>query len=163
MQNTYATWSHLLDEHLKLLLELATSLNTEKSALLANEIYLLREASLQKDKTLRRIQNFQKQFLAFQTEQSKGLGHETVSLTKLLTQFAPAEQKQLEKKRLELVRLSRTIQRRNQFNEKCMRTYLNQVTVWQSLFSLVTKGSQTYTAEGSANLKTTGRLIDRSF
>ena len=163
MQNSYATWSHLLDEHLKLLLELGADIKTEKAALLANEIFLLREASLQKDKTLRRIQNFQKQFVAFQTEQSRQLGHKTVSLSTLLKQFDANEQRVLEKKRHDLLQVSRTIQRTNQFNEKCMRTYLNQVTVWQSLFSLVSKDSQTYTAAGAANLKTTGRLIDRSF
>lgn len=163
MQKSYPTWLDLLAEHESLLNELESNLHEERKALLANEIASLKESSLRKDRTLSRIQDFQKKFSAFRQQASREAGLTCTTLNALFNRYEGEERRVLQGKRQELARRSNSIQRLNKFNEDCLKTYLDHLRVLSTVFGMATRGSPTYTAGGtSASSKGGGRILSRS-
>lgn len=163
MNAAYTTWLTLLSEHESLLEELEANLDAEREALLANEIVSLKESSLRKDRTLSRVQDFQKKFSAFRLQACREAGLTSATLNSLFNRFEGDERKTLQKLRQSLARRSGAIQKINKFNEDCLRTHLDHLRVLSTVFGMAAQGSPTYTAGGmTPATQKGGRLVSRS-
>ena len=163
MNDSYSTWLALLSEHESLLAELEANLNEEREALLANEVTLLRESSLRKDRTVSRIEDFQNSFSSFKERVANESGLANATLNLLFNRYEGDERRTLQHKRIELQRRSRTIQRFNKFNEDCLKTHIGHLNIFATIFGMAAHGSPTYTS-GGAPLGSAGggRLVSRS-
>lgn len=160
MNEAYPTWLNLLSEQESLLNELEADLDAERKALLANEIVSLKESSLRKDRTLSRVQDFQKKFLAFRQQVCRAAGIKSSTLNALFNRYEGEERRTLQKKRQELARRSNAIHRINQFNEDCLKSHLDHLRVFSTIFGMAAGGSPTYTAAGAAPAaQKSGRLL----
>lgn len=165
MHKLYKNWHELLDQHSQLLSELEKGLQKERKALLASDIILLREASLFKDNATRKVVQIREQIDQYKQKTEKELGiKQTNSLYEIFLNFETTQQNTLLEKRRDLMRQSKTIDRINKFNNKCLDTYIDFVDGIRSIFSMCKADTcQTYSSNGLANNNDNiGRLIDRS-
>lgn len=165
MQNLYVSWISLFDKYSQLLSELEQSLRLEKKALLSNNIDLLKDATLHKDKVTRIILQLKTEMDSCRKKAAQELGlDENISLLKLFDTLAPGLSKDLIARRSDLLRRSKAIQKTNAFNQRCLSTYMsfidgmNRIIAEQNPDYLAT-----YAPGGNAYDKVkSGRLISRS-
>ncbi|MBF0104837.1 MAG: flagellar export chaperone FlgN [Deltaproteobacteria bacterium] len=165
MQKFHEAWHMLLDRHSHILSELEKGLHQERKALLASDIHLLREASLFKDQAVCRVLKIQEEINQFKQTTAQGLGvGPAASLCDLFEAFSLEHKNSLLEKRRGLLRQSRTIDKINRFNHKCLNTYMGYVDGIRAIYSLCKVGTcRTYTPHGQAyDNDNMGRLIDRS-
>lgn len=166
MQSLFKTWRLLLKQHQDLLNELEISLTSEKDALLANDILALRRAAIGKEKASRKLQQVQDEINQFKekTVQKLELEEAPQTLQDLFAYFEPEEQEELLSSRRVLIRTSKSIDKINRFNHKCLETYRSYVDGVRSIFSDARLDSmQTYDAIGQKyNNDPQGRFLNRS-
>lgn len=165
MNNWYADWCRLFDEHMVLLHELNKAVQDEKAALLENEISHVRETSLLKDKATRKILQIQGLINDLKERHLHALKiDQNSSLQDLFLALKGNEQTDLLKRRAELMRLSKDIERVNRFNAKCLNSFLEYIGGVRNIFRSIKNEGQVYSPTGQAQMpEQSGRLVRRSF
>lgn len=164
MQELYSKWLSLLDEHEKNLKRLEKDLTKERKALLANQVDMLKESYLSKDKSVQSVEHTQATLDALREATVKSFGVSPQTPLKVLFElFSEEENKELQKRRLKLSRISKTVKRLNTFNNNCLETYLDYVNEMQSILTICSGGQKTYSPQGKVtDNKSSGKLISRS-
>ena len=119
MQNLYGSWLNRLDEHESLLVRLEKDVQSNKKTLFTNQIDLLRDAVLKKEKTLHLVSQSQKKLNQLRSESACFLGLSVgAPIKNLFASFEEPLQKTLQERRIRLSRISNTVKRINNFNKR---------------------------------------------
>lgn len=165
MQDLNEAWHKLLDKHSQLLDNLNFSLKKERKALLSNDISLLKESSLLKEKATRQVLQVQDQIKTFKQDTAKRLNSdESLSLQELFSKFEEEFRSPLLKKRHQLEHKAHLITKFNKFNSRCLDTYRDFVKGIRTIYSMCKPDEyQIYDSGGQAyNREGQGKLVSRS-
>lgn len=161
----YSSWNGLLDEKEGLALRLLDVLGEESSALVANDIQIIRKISEKKSALLKDLAELQVKITEYCKKNLDELHlDQKGGLRSLFEHLATEESRTLHRRRESLERLTRKIIKVNAFNQDCLSTYLDQVRLTRNIISSVVCLDQTYNARGLKNAEHhSGSLLKRSF
>lgn len=161
---TYSSWVDLFDQKEALSSGLLHALKEETSALISNDMHKLDAANQKKSAALRALSDLKKKFDHQRLDSIKKLNLETdTGIRLIISQCEKQESRTLHKRREQLERLSRQIQKTNELNEGFLNSYLEQVRLSQTIYNTVLDPDPTYNAYGQRNFdRHGGRLISRS-
>lgn len=162
---TYSSWVALLDEKEHLSDRLLDLLKEEITALIANDIDVIKKISDRKSGLLQEFAQIQ---IKITDQKNKSVTELKLNkddgLRSIFGKLEAPESRVLQRKREHLERLARRISKSNDLNRRCLASYLDQVKLSRAVFSTFLSPDPTYNAYGQRNGdQRGGRLLNRSF